>query len=151
MLTVDELNRTLIELSFAEDVGEGDHTTLCCIPEDAMGRSQLIIKEDGILAGVRAAREVFSYFDDTLQMDVLINDGAEVKKGDVAFVVTGKIQSLLQNLSTMPVLTLSDSEGKASIKILSAQSTRLTASSIQRAYCVKVLKKLVSPSPLPLK
>lgn len=96
MLSVEELNERLIELSFAEDIGDGDHTTLCCIPADAVGKSQLIIKEDGILAGVRVAREVFMHFDPTMQMEVFIDDGAEVRKGDIAFVVTGKIQSLLQ-------------------------------------------------------
>lgn len=96
MLSVEELNERLIELSFAEDIGDGDHTTLCCIPADAVGKSQLIIKEDGILAGVRVAREVFMHFDPTMQMEVFIDDGAEVRKGNIAFVVTGKIQSLLQ-------------------------------------------------------
>ena len=96
MLSIEELNERLIELSFAEDIGDGDHTTLCCIPDDAMGKSQLIIKEDGVLAGVRVAREVFSHFDPSMQMEVFIDDGAEVKKGDVAFVVTGKVRSLLQ-------------------------------------------------------
>ena len=55
MLTVDQLEDKLIDLSFAEDIGDGDHTTLCCIPEDAMGKSQLLIKEEGILAGVEVA------------------------------------------------------------------------------------------------
>ena len=63
MLSVDELVDRLIDLSFAEDIGDGDHTTLCCIPEDAMGKSHLLIKEDGILAGVEIAKEVFHRFD----------------------------------------------------------------------------------------
>ncbi len=96
MLSVEELTDRLIDLSFAEDIGDGDHTTLCCIPADAMGKSRLIIKEDGILAGVEVAKEVFRRFDDALQVEVLIGDGAEVKKGDVAMIVTGKVQSLLQ-------------------------------------------------------
>ena len=96
MLSVEELTDRLIDLSFAEDIGDGDHTTLCCIPTDAMGKSRLIIKEEGILAGVEVAKEVFRRFDDTLQVEVLIGDGAEVKKGDVAMIVTGKVQSLLQ-------------------------------------------------------
>lgn len=96
MYTVDELEEKLIDLAFAEDIGDGDHTTLCCIPEDAMGKSHLLIKEDGILAGVEVAKKVFSRFDDTMQVEVLINDGAAVKKGDIAMVVTGKVRSLLQ-------------------------------------------------------
>lgn len=86
----------LIDLSFAEDIGDGDHTTLCCIPEDAMGKSHLLIKEDGILAGVEVAKKVFARFDDTMNVEVLIQDGAHVKKGDIAMVVTGKVRSLLQ-------------------------------------------------------
>ena len=86
----------LIRLAFAEDIGDGDHTTLCCIPETAMGKSQLIIKEDGVLAGAEMAKRIFHKFDPTLKINVLINDGAEVKKGDIAFTVEGKVQSLLQ-------------------------------------------------------
>ena len=96
MLSVEELEDRLIDLAFAEDIGDGDHTTLCCIPEDAMGKSHLLIKEDGILAGVEVAKRVFARFDPTMQVEVLINDGAEVKKGDIAMIVTGKIRSLLQ-------------------------------------------------------
>lgn len=96
MLSVDELVDQLIDLSFAEDIGDGDHTTLCCIPADAMGRSQLLIKEDGILAGVEIAKEVFRRFDPEMKVEVLMGDGSRVKKGDVAMVVSGKIQSLLQ-------------------------------------------------------
>ena len=96
MLSVEELTDRLIDLSFAEDIGDGDHTTLCCIPADAMGKSRLIIKENGILAGVEVAKEVFRRFDDTMQVEVLIGDGVPVKKGDIAMVVTGKVQSLLQ-------------------------------------------------------
>lgn len=96
MYTVDELEDKLIDLSFAEDIGDGDHTTLCCIPEDAMGKSHLLIKEDGILAGVEVAKKVFARFDDTMKVEVLIQDGAHVKNGDIAMVVTGKVRSLLQ-------------------------------------------------------
>ena len=96
MLKVEELVDRLIDLSFAEDIGDGDHTTLCCIPEDAMGKSKLLIKEDGILAGVEIAKEVFHRFDPTMQVEVLMGDGTKVKKGDVAMIVTGKVRSLLQ-------------------------------------------------------
>ena len=96
MLSVDELVDRLIDLSFAEDIGDGDHTTLCCIPEDAMGKSHLLIKEDGILAGVEIAKEVFRRFDPTMQVEVLMGDGTKVKKGDIAMIVTGKVRSLLQ-------------------------------------------------------
>lgn len=96
MLSVNELEDRLIDLAFAEDIGDGDHTTLCCIPEDAIGKSHLLIKEDGILAGVEVAKRVFAKFDPTMQVEVLINDGTPVKKGDIAMVVTAKVRSLLQ-------------------------------------------------------
>ena len=96
MLSVDQLEEKLIELAFAEDIGDGDHTTLCCIPEDAMGKSHLLVKEDGIIAGVELAKKVFDKFDPTMKMEVFITDGTPVKKGDIAFEVTGKIRSLLQ-------------------------------------------------------
>lgn len=96
MLSVNELEDRLIDLAFAEDIGDGDHTTLCCIPVDAMGKSHLLIKEDGILAGVEVAKRVFAKFDPTMQVEVLINDGTPVKKGDIAMVVTAKVRSLLQ-------------------------------------------------------
>ena len=96
MLSVNELEDRLIDLAFAEDIGDGDHTTLCCIPEDAMGKSHLLIKEDGILAGVEVAKRVFSRFDPDLKVEVLIEDGTPVKVGDIAMVVSGKVRSLLQ-------------------------------------------------------
>lgn len=101
MKTKDELIDDLIALAFAEDVGDGDHTTLSTIPADEMGRQQLIVKEEGILAGVEMARRVFNYFDPELKMTVFINDGARVKPGDIAFVVEGRVRSLLQTERTM--------------------------------------------------
>lgn len=96
MLSVNELEDRLIDLAFAEDIGDGDHTTLCCIPETAMGKSHLLIKEDGILAGVEVAKRVFARFDPEIKVEVLIGDGAHVRKGDIAMVVSGKVRSLLQ-------------------------------------------------------
>lgn len=93
---VNELIEELIKLSFAEDIGDGDHTTLSSIPADAIGKQKLLVKEEGILAGVEIAKRVFAAFDPELKMEVFIEDGTHVKPGDVAFVVTGKEQSLLQ-------------------------------------------------------
>jgi nicotinate-nucleotide pyrophosphorylase (carboxylating) len=94
--TPDELTDELIALAFAEDIGDGDHTTLCCIPPEEKGKSRLIIKEDGVLAGVEVAKRIFSSFDPLLLSAVFIPDGANVKKGDIAFTVEGKIHSILQ-------------------------------------------------------
>ena len=96
MKTKEELIDELIDLAFAEDSGDGDHTTLCCIPADEMGKQHLLVKEEGILAGVDIARRVFHKFDSNLKMTVFIQDGARVKPGDIAFVVEGRVQSLLQ-------------------------------------------------------
>ena len=101
MKSKEELIDDLLTLAFAEDVGDGDHTTLSTIPADEMGRQRLIIKEEGILAGVEIARMVFKKFDPDLKMTVYINDGAHVKPGDVAFVVEGRVQSLLQTERVM--------------------------------------------------
>ena len=86
----------LIKLWFAEDIGDGDHTTLSSIPADAMGKQQLIIKEEGIVAGIEVAKRVFAAFDPELKMTQYLHDGDRVKPGDVAFVVEGRVQSLLQ-------------------------------------------------------
>lgn len=96
MKTKDELIDELLDLAFAEDIGDGDHTTLCCIPADEMGKQHLLVKEEGILAGVEIAKKVFHKFDPELKMTVFINDGAHVKPGDMAFVVEGRVRSLLQ-------------------------------------------------------
>lgn len=96
MKSADQLIDELITLAFAEDIGDGDHTTLCCIPSTEMGKSRLIIKESGVLAGVEMARRIFKHFDPDMRMDIFICDGTEVKRGDIAFTVEGRVQSLLQ-------------------------------------------------------
>jgi nicotinate-nucleotide pyrophosphorylase (carboxylating) len=96
MKSKDELIDDLLTLAFAEDVGDGDHTTLSTIPADERGKQRLIVKDTGILAGVEVARKVFHKFDPELKMTVFITDGTPVKPGDVAFEVEGKVQSLLQ-------------------------------------------------------
>ncbi len=101
MKTKDELIDDLLTLAFAEDVGDGDHTTLSTIPAEEKGRQQLIVKEEGILAGVDIARKVFEKFDPSLKMTVMIEDGAHVKPGDIAFVVEGSVRSLLQTERVM--------------------------------------------------
>ena len=96
----EELRR-LIALWFEEDIRDGDHTSLSCIPATQMGCQQLIIKEEGILAGVEVAKEIIRYFDPECRMEQYLEDGAAVKIGDVAFRVYGKELSLLQIERTM--------------------------------------------------
>lgn len=101
MKTKEQLIDDLLTLAFAEDIGDGDHTTLSTIPATARGCQQLIIKEEGILAGVDIARRVFERLDPELKMTVMIADGSKVKPGDVAFVVEGPTRSLLIAERTM--------------------------------------------------
>lgn len=96
MKSKDELIDDLLTLAFTEDVGDGDHTTLSTIPANALGKQRLIIKESGIIAGVEIAKKVFEKFDPELKMTTFISDGTEVKPGDIAFEVEGRVRSLLQ-------------------------------------------------------
>ncbi len=101
MKTKDELIDALLELAFLEDIGDGDHTTLSTIPADAMGASQLIIKEEGILAGVDVALKVLHKVDPSIEVEVFIKDGTPVKPGDVAFIARGPVRALLIAERTM--------------------------------------------------
>ncbi len=88
--------REFISKSIDEDLGDGDHSSLACIPGDSMGKAQLNIKEEGILAGVEIAAKVFTVIDETLKCDILLKDGSHVKPGDIALVVSGRQQSILK-------------------------------------------------------
>ena len=101
MKTRDMLVDELLDLAFAEDIGDGDHTTLSTIPADAMGHQRLIVKEEGILAGVDIAAKVFQKLDPSLKMTVFIADGSHVTPGDIAFTVEGPVRSLLIAERTM--------------------------------------------------
>jgi len=90
-VTIDEI----ILKALREDIGEGDHTSLSTIPANASGKARLLVKEDGILAGVDIARKVFYQTDDRILMEQFIEDGSRVKRGDVAFEVTGPSIALL--------------------------------------------------------
>ncbi len=101
METKEMLIDKLLELAFLEDVGDGDHTTLSTIPADAQGRSRLVIKEKGVLAGVEEAEKVLHKVDPSIKLTVMIHDGEEVKPGDIAFVAEGPVRSLLIAERTM--------------------------------------------------
>lgn len=99
MISEEQFNQELqliIENAIREDLGDGDHSSLACIPTDAMGKAKLLVKDQGILAGVEFAKMVFNYVDPTMEVEVLINDGTTVKYGDIAFYVSGKSQSILK-------------------------------------------------------
>ncbi|MBQ3187377.1 MAG: carboxylating nicotinate-nucleotide diphosphorylase [Alistipes sp.] len=89
---VDEL----IELAIKEDIGDGDHTSLCCIPAEEQGRMRLLCKQEGVIAGIEIAQLVLERLDPTMKFEQLLHDGDRVKPGDVAFYVSGGLRSLLQ-------------------------------------------------------
>src|SRR5438067_371679 len=84
-----------IQLALAEDVGDGDHTSLSTIPADAQKRARLLVKEAGILAGVEVAQAVFAEVDPALVVDVLMHDGASIKPGDIVLTVSGNARNIL--------------------------------------------------------
>lgn len=85
----------IIKNAIREDIGDGDHTSLSCIPKDAQGSAKLLVKDTGIIAGVAFAKQVFSYVDKSLEVEIFMNDGDAVKFGDIVFQVSGKSQSIL--------------------------------------------------------
>ena len=89
---VDEL----IELAIKEDIGDGDHTSLCCIPASEQGRMRLLCKQEGVIAGIEIAEIVLQRLDPTMKFEQILHDGDRVKPGDVAFYVSGGLRSLLQ-------------------------------------------------------
>ena len=95
MKTKNELIDELLDLAFAEDVGDGDHTTLSTIPADAIGRSRLLVKEEGVIAGVEMAEKVLHRVDPSIKVEIIITDGSRVNPGDVAFFAEGPVRSLL--------------------------------------------------------
>ncbi len=88
--------KELIELCIKEDIGDGDHTSLCCIPADAHGRMRLLCKQEGVIAGIEVAQMVFNRLDPEMRFEQKLNDGDHVQPGDVAFYVSGRVRSLLQ-------------------------------------------------------
>ena len=88
--------RQFIDQALGEDIGDGDHTSLSCIPTDAVGKAQLLVKENGIIAGVEVAEEIFQRLDPDGRLTILIKDGTQVKKGDVVFIANGKVQTILK-------------------------------------------------------
>ncbi|MEO9893415.1 carboxylating nicotinate-nucleotide diphosphorylase [Aurantibacter sp.] len=99
MITEEQFQKELdiiISNAIREDVGDGDHSSLSCIPASATGKAKLLVKEDGILAGIEFAKQVFAFVDDSLEIEVLIEDGQKVVYGDIAFYVSGSSQSILK-------------------------------------------------------
>ncbi|MBO7647410.1 MAG: nicotinate-nucleotide diphosphorylase (carboxylating), partial [Bacteroidales bacterium] len=94
-MILNEQAKKLIQLSLQEDIGDGDHSSLSCIPADVMGEMKLLVKEDGILCGVDVAREVIRQVDETIRMECFMQDGDPIRKGDIVFVLRGPAVSML--------------------------------------------------------
>ncbi|MCK0147022.1 carboxylating nicotinate-nucleotide diphosphorylase [Arenibacter sp. F26102] len=126
-MITEEQFRTELDLiinnAIREDVGDGDHSSLACIPASATGKAKLLVKAKGIIAGVNFAKQVFQYVDRNLEVEVLINDGASVKFGDIVFYVSGSSQSIL----------------KAERLVLNAMQ-RMSAIATKTNYFVKLLE-----------
>ncbi|WP_435314996.1 carboxylating nicotinate-nucleotide diphosphorylase [Cellulophaga fucicola] len=119
----------IISNAIREDVGDGDHSSLACIPATAKGKAKLLVKDQGIIAGVEFAKQVFAYVDKGLQVETLINDGETVKQGDIVFYVTGSSQSILKAerlvLNAMQRMSAIATKTNFFVKLLEGTSTKI--------------------------
>ncbi|HET8737706.1 MAG TPA: carboxylating nicotinate-nucleotide diphosphorylase [Pricia sp.] len=119
----------IIKNAIREDVGDGDHSSLACIPESATGQARLLVKDNGIIAGVDFARQIFAYVDDSLQMDVLVQDGAAVQHGDITFHVSGSSRSILRSerlvLNAMQRMSAIATKTREFVKLLEGTDTKI--------------------------
>lgn len=132
MISNKQFNKELaiiISNAIREDVGEGDHSSLACIPEDAKGTAKLLVKEDGIIAGVAFAKQVFDYVDPGLKLDIKIEDGATVKYGDICLYVSGNSQSILKAerlvLNAMQRMSAIATKTNKFVKLLEGTGTKI--------------------------
>ena len=124
----NELN-LIISNAIREDVGDGDHSSLACIPYSAQGSAKLLVKDNGIIAGVEFAKMVFNYVDSNLKVETFIKDGSEVKYGDVVFYVHGSSQSILKAerlvLNSMQRMSAIATKTKSYIKLIEGTDTKI--------------------------
>ena len=129
---VDEL----IELAIKEDIGDGDHTSLCCIPASEQGRMRLLCKQEGVIAGIEIAEIVLQRLDPTMQFEQLLHDGDRVKPGDVAFYVSGSLRSLLQAERILHVRPVAPQLGKTLFRTLGEPTGNLVLALTPRRLSV---------------
>ena len=119
----------IIANAIREDVGDGDHSSLSCIPETASGKAKLLVKDDGVIAGIDFAKQVFAYVDPKMEVEVLIEDGQAVKYGDIAFYVTGSSQSILKAerlvLNAMQRMSAIATKTKSFVDLLKGTNTKI--------------------------
>lgn len=139
-MTVDEI----IELALLEDIGDGDHSSLACVPEFAKGKATLLIKDDGILAGVDLAVRIFKKLDPSLEINILLIDGTPVKKGDVAFTVIGSSRSILATerlvLNFMQRMSGIATQTHKIVSLLEGTNTRLLDTR-KTTPCIRYMEK----------
>ncbi|MBT4918646.1 MAG: carboxylating nicotinate-nucleotide diphosphorylase [Flavobacteriaceae bacterium] len=132
MIATSEFDKEInliIANAIREDVGTGDHSSLACIPSNAVGKAKLLIKEDGVISGVEFAKRVFNYVDPGLKMEILIEDGNLVKSGDICFYVAGNSQSILKSerliLNAMQRMSAISTKTKHYVDLLKETSTKI--------------------------
>lgn len=139
-MQVDEI----IESALLEDIGDGDHSSLACVPENANGKATLLVKDDGILAGVDLAIRIFKKYDPSLTIDVLIIDGTPVKKGDVAFTIFGSSRSILATerlvLNFMQRMSGIATQTNKIVSLLEGTNTRLLDTR-KTTPCIRYMEK----------
>jgi nicotinate-nucleotide pyrophosphorylase (carboxylating) len=119
----------IIVNAIREDIGDGDHSSLACIPYEAIGKAKLLVKEDGIISGIEFARRVFDYVDPGLKLEILVEDGSEVKYGDICFYVSGNSQSILKSerlvLNAMQRMSAISTKTKKFVDLLEGAKTKI--------------------------
>jgi nicotinate-nucleotide pyrophosphorylase (carboxylating) len=127
--TYEELLNAFIDNALTEDIGEGDHTSISCIPDTTTGKANLLVKEPGIIAGTEIARAIFHKTDPQLKVDVLLTDGSRVMPGDIVLVVTGKVLAILRTerlvLNVMQRMSGIATRTAQYVKCLSGLKTRV--------------------------
>lgn len=132
MISQDQFNKEIkliIANAIREDVGDGDHSSLACIPATAQGKAKLLVKDEGIIAGIEFAKHVFAYVDPNMEVEVLVEDGNPVKYGDIAFYVTGASQSILKAerlvLNAMQRMSAIATKTNKFVKLLEGTGTKI--------------------------
>ena len=119
----------IIANAIREDIGDGDHSSLACIPASAEGKAKLLVKDEGIIAGIEFAKQVFTYVDDKMQVETLIKDGSKVKYGDIAFYIIGSSQSILKAerlvLNAMQRMSAIATKTNSFVKLLEGTNTKI--------------------------
>jgi len=119
----------IIANAIREDVGDGDHSSLSCIPQTAMGKAKLLVKDQGVIAGIDFAKQVFAYVDNQLEVEILLKDGDTVKHGDIVFYVKGSSQSILKAerlvLNAMQRMSAIATKTKSFVDLLDGTKTKI--------------------------